>query len=114
MTITFDVKWITDNSRVVDPSWTVNLFGPKGIFNIQPGCEIAPSQMKKNHWNGGCHYYYWVGVLGQMSLGAPGVWWGGRSEQGAKNTTATQHRGVVQISYFRGGATFANKIILSQ
>lgn len=110
----FKLKWMPDRSRVYDGNWTVLLYGPGGLFQIQPGTEIAGTEWDRKHWNGGCHYYYWVGFLGRMSVGSIGVWYGSLGEQDAKNLTATESRGKIQISYFKGGAQFAEKFIQRQ
>jgi hypothetical protein len=110
----FGIRRRPDGSRVSDGNWSVCLFSPKGIFQSQPGIELAGSPGVSSHWNGGCHYYFWVGAMARPSLSPIGVWFGGRGEQSAKNETAAKNRGKVQISYFRAGATFTSIFMAKQ
>ena len=43
-----------------------NLFGPKGVFEFHPVTTRANDGYQPSHWNGGIHYYYWVGAIVQF------------------------------------------------
>lgn len=98
------------NGEVYSGNWCVDLFGPTGIFQSQPGIHRSEPE-DRNHWNGGCNYYYWIGAIAYPTLGSLGVWYGGRGEQSAKGATATALRGKVEISYFKAGAKFTEKVM---
>ncbi|MBN1554797.1 MAG: hypothetical protein JXA11_08625 [Phycisphaerae bacterium] len=101
-----NVRWRPEHARVVDGNWTVTLFGTKGIFKRQAGIEYADNPTDKDHWNGGCHYYYWIGALAAGTLGPAGVMYGELKEKLAKIATGEGGRGEVEITYFSGGALF--------
>ncbi|KAF0246442.1 MAG: hypothetical protein FD180_706 [Planctomycetota bacterium] len=94
------IKKKTDG-EVIDLQWPLTvLFDLKtGIFQPQPGA-------RETLWNGGCHYYYWVGALGHATLGSVAVMGGLTKELSAKKAMGDGEQGIVQVSCFVAGSMF--------
>ena len=68
-----------------------------GPFQFQPGVINA-------EWNGGCHYYFWIGALARTTLGSGAIVGGIIGEIRAKNAGWNEQQGVVEISHFVCGS----------
>lgn len=94
------------------------LFGLKdGPFQPEPGAQNAgpgsPDEVRTREqaiWNGGCHYYFWVGAVAQSTLGAAAVMGGIRGESKGKEG-GTEQEGAVQLTHFVCGSIFASEVI---
>lgn len=77
------------------------LFDPRtGPFQPQPGANGA-------EWNGGCHYYYWIGALARTTLGPAFVVGGLVGEKGGK--AGSEAQGTIEISQFVCGSIFGSE-----
>lgn len=85
--------------EVIDLQYTVwRLFAEAdGLFQFQPNARDA-------HWNGGCHYYFWVGALGHHFGDDPAAAIGFWKEKSAKDAGGEHDRAVIQLSHFLAGA----------
>ncbi len=99
------------NGTPIDTLWSMTLFGEHGIFELLAGSQNAPTDFLRTSWNGGCHYYYWVGALARLYGGSTGVWFGGGIEESVKASVGNEEaRGAVEVSHFRAGAVLARMI----
>jgi len=90
---------------VAGRNWSKDLFNNKiGIFQTLSGA-------RNTEWNGGCHYYFWVGASGRMLLGWPAVMGGAFAEMRAKAGLGNKEQGAVEISHFICGSIFSSNII---
>jgi len=88
------------DGSAVNPQWSTNLFDLRsGIFQPQPDAKNAV-------WNGGCHYYYWLGAMSQTVMGRATVIYGGAKELDAKEHHGRGVQGRVEISQLLAGADF--------
>jgi len=78
------------------------LFDPRtGPFQPQPGATNA-------EWNGGTHYYYWIGALARTTLGPAFVMGGLMGEKGGK--VGNEAQGTIEISQFICGSMFGSEL----
>lgn len=98
----FDIKRKPDGA-LRDDQWPYyTLFHlTTGVFQPQPGAIDAL-------WNGGCHYYFWVGALARTVLGPAAVVGGLVAELKAKEATGSAEQGVVQVTHFTAGSMFGS------
>ncbi len=81
-----------------------------GPFQPEPGAQNAEKPEAQAIWNGGCHYYFWVGAVAQSTLGAAAVMGGIRGESKGKEGGSEQE-GAVQLTHFVCGSIFASEVI---
>lgn len=108
--------------------WTNDLFsnGKAGIFEMREGAKLAPKAMETTDdksasvavatWNGGCHYYYWMGALARTTMTSLSVSYGANTEEEAKweqsfKTKGTDLQGITEVSHLYCGSTFGGAII---
>lgn len=87
----------------------ISLFNPRdgGVFTVQDGSSRTNEQ--DSEWNGGCFYYFWIGVVGQTCIGAVGTIAGYIGEKLAKSGE-NKEQGDVELSHFEAGSIFAKKV----
>jgi len=88
--------------------------GPFGFYTAARGAEAANDTFGSEHWNGGIHYYFWVGVIvnftGTSAATAPVGRWGNIGatmyERIQKTLGGEWKRGAVQTTHGhdKGGA----------
>lgn len=93
-----------DRSGRLLMDWMPRLFSAdKGLFKTLDGAE-------NEIWNGGAHYYFWIGALAQLHapslVGGGGYWW----ELGLKASAGEYSQGVMQLSHFACGRLLADRI----
>jgi hypothetical protein len=89
--------------EVLKPSWSMTLYDPKaGVFQPQPGAI-------SDEWNGGCHYYFWLGALARTTLGVGAIIGGARGELVAKEASGNKAQGEVEVSHFVCGSIFGSE-----
>lgn len=66
---------VGERLQPLDRAWSLRrLFDAKdGPFQIQPGLDQAPTPADATMWNGGCHYYYWIGAMARTTMGAAAI-----------------------------------------
>ena len=87
------------DGEILQRSYSVEtLFGQEGgVFEYYEG---APT----GHINGGAHYYFWVGMLGQRYFTGFGVSVARAKEAVLKSMTNEASRGTYQLDHFQRGA----------
>ena len=84
----------------VNSQWTQELFDPvKGVFSPLPGAS-------NSLWNGGAHYYFWVGAVADtvLTFRKRAADWGAGKEM--KEGLKGNQQAAVQIGVFNCGADF--------
>ncbi|MFA6923185.1 MAG: hypothetical protein WC223_02930 [Bacteroidales bacterium] len=107
--------------------WTNDLFakGEGGIFEMREGTEYAAKSMGANNpkacagaeakWNGGCHYYYWMGALARTTMNQLSVIYGGTNEEELKlnesyQVKGTDLQGITEVSHLYCGAALGSEL----
>jgi hypothetical protein len=84
--------------------WSMQLFNQdKGVFSTANGASNA-------EWNGGSHYYFWIGALARTHLGGGAILWGIAKELDAKRAGGIEEQGIVEISHFVCGSLLSNRV----
>lgn len=89
--------------EVLKPNWSMELFNPGG-GPLQPQPNVPSAE-----WNGGAHYYFWIGALAQTTLGTAAVMKGVTGEGSAKTQTGNKDQGVYELTHFVCGAMFGSE-----
>jgi sugar lactone lactonase YvrE len=85
-------------------TWAEGLFArDKGLFRSTNGAL-------NQEWNGGSHYYYWAGAVGQDQLGDYGVSYGYNADLDAKEATNAGEQGRAQLVYYLCGSYLTGNI----
>ena len=104
--------------NVLPQDITEAFYGSPGVFQYFGAANRADDGYPPSHWNGGIHYYYWVGALGEwmgdaLSFGLYGFYgaeWAKFTEY-LKKGVAGYERASVQIGLgFDPGATLGNNV----
>ncbi|MGD0010089.1 MAG: hypothetical protein ABSE93_16270 [Terriglobia bacterium] len=98
--------------QVLITKYTENLYDPSnGVFDTEPGAASAPAKPAESaaEWNGGCHYYFWLGATARTTLGEAVVLGGLRGEMAAKMADNKGAQGAVEVSDFVCGAMFGSE-----
>ncbi len=87
----------------IQPAWTEVLFAREGgVFATAPGAKDAV-------WNGGSHYYFWIGALANhmgYTESVVGALW----EMLLKVYEEQGMQGLVQLQHYGCGAAFADRV----
>jgi hypothetical protein len=94
-----------------DAQYSTDLFGQEnGVFTFLPGAERGESPRQEAHYNGGNHYYFWVGTMTETYGGPAGVV-GVTALEGVVKVLGNEGtRARVQIPYAYSGASSANSV----
>jgi len=85
---------------------TAPLRTERALFDLKQGLFQAQSCAKNSEWNGGSHYYNWIGALARSTLGAGVVVGGYVAEHRAKDTDQNRAQGACELSHFICGSMF--------
>jgi hypothetical protein len=94
-----------------DPQYSTDLFSQEnGVFVFLPGAERGSDPRQSAHYNGGNHYYFWVGTMTE-TYGGPAAVVGVTTLEGIVKVMGNEGtRARVQIPYAYSGASSANSV----
>ena len=85
-----------------------SFFGERSVFAFDEYARLANDAFPSEHWNGGIHYYFWVGAL---------VEWIGNEATGGGGGGALGQLGAYHYEYWQkrlGGVALRGQVQLKQ
>jgi len=79
------------------------------LFDNDRGVFPALTGATNTEWNGGSHYYFWIGALGEATLGTAATMGGLVGELRAKKGAGRGPQGEVEVSHFVCGSIFGSE-----